>query len=117
MRRLRKSKKKHEANKHLQEQSHVFANYSEIIAHMDTVTTNIRDDGISAFYLPSRSIFERITPRSEPIGLVFIDGSFLVMTRVFQLSEDSASLSWPFFKRRFNRRERREGAEHAEKKE
>lgn len=93
MRRLRKSKKKHEANKHLQEQTRVLAKYTEIIAHMDAVTVNIRDNGVGAFYLPSRAIFERITPRSEPIGLVFTDGSFLVVKEIFEYDfpDDSAT--------------------------
>lgn len=95
MRRLRKSKKKHEANKHLQEQSPVFTKYSEIIAYMDTVTTNIRDDGISVFYLPSRAVFERIMPRSEPIGLVFTDGSFLVVKEVFEYGYPDNSATEP----------------------
>jgi hypothetical protein len=39
---------------------------------------------VGVFYLPSRAIFERITPLSEPTGLVFMDGSFLVVKEVFE---------------------------------
>ena len=93
MQRLRKSKKIHEARKHWHKQTYILAKYAEIIAHRDAVTTGIRDDGVGAFYLPSRAIFERITPRSEPIGLVFTDGSFLVAKEVFEYGypDDSAT--------------------------
>ncbi|MBM3242415.1 hypothetical protein FJZ31_39655 [Candidatus Poribacteria bacterium] len=93
MRQLRKSKKIHEARKHWHKQTYILAKYAEIIAHRDAVTTGIRDDGVGAFYLPSRAIFERITPRSEPIGLVFTDSSFLVAKEVFEYGypDDSAT--------------------------
>jgi len=35
------------------------------------------------FCLPSRTTFERITPDSEPTGLIFPDGSFLVAKDIF----------------------------------
>jgi hypothetical protein len=62
----------------------VWPQYTEIMTQMDPVTTNIRNDGVGVFYLPSRAIFERITPNSEPVGLVFTDGSFLVVKQIFE---------------------------------
>jgi len=97
MRRLRKSKKIHEAKKHWHEQSYVLTKYAEIIACVAPVTTSIRDDGVGAFYIPSRVVFERITPRSEPIGLVFTDGSFLVAKEIFEYGFPDDSATAPQF--------------------
>jgi len=58
--------------------------YAEIIVHTDDITMDIRDDGVGVFCIPSREIFERITPNSKPIGLVFRDGSFLVVKEIFE---------------------------------
>jgi len=60
---------------------------------MDPITIDIRNDGVSEFYIPSQAIFEHITPRSEPIGLVFTDGSFLVVKEIFEYGfpDDSAT--------------------------
>jgi hypothetical protein len=66
-----------------------------IIAHMDAVTTNIRDEGVGVFYLPSRAIFERITPNSEPMEFVFTDGSFLVVKEIFEYGFPNESATEP----------------------
>ena len=93
MRRLRKSKKKHEANRYLQKQTHVWAKYAAITAHLDKYTSAITGDGVGVFSLPTRGIFERLTPHSEPIGLIFTDGSFLVAQEIFEYgySDDTAT--------------------------
>jgi len=62
---------------------------------LDVVTIDIRDDGIGAFYLPSRAVFERITPSSEPTGLVFADGSFLVVKEIFEYGYSDDSVAEP----------------------
>jgi len=59
-------------------------------------STPITNEGIGAIYIPSLQIFERITPSSAPIGIVFIDGSFLVIKEIFQYdyaSEDAVEPS------------------------
>jgi len=33
-------------------------------------------------YIPSRDIFQKLTPQSEPAGLIFQDGSFLVFQEI-----------------------------------
>lgn len=83
MRRLRRSKKRHEVSKFLWEHHRILHKYDAITARREAVTTDIRDDGVGVFYLPSRGIFERITPHSEPTGLVFTDSSFLVVKEIF----------------------------------
>jgi hypothetical protein len=62
---------------------------------MDEYTAEIRDDGVGVFYLPSRVVFERITPRSEPTGLVFTDGSFLVVKEIFAYGFQDISATEP----------------------
>jgi len=83
MRRLRKSKKKYEARIFIRQRLNKIKEYTSIIAQMDTFTADIRDDGISLFCIPSRATFERITPDSEPMGIIFPDDSFLVAKEVF----------------------------------
>ncbi|MCZ6680739.1 MAG: DUF6516 family protein [Candidatus Poribacteria bacterium] len=51
---------------------------------MDEYGATIRNDDMGVFYLPSRAIFERMTPHSDPVGLVFTDGSFLVVKEIFE---------------------------------
>ncbi len=99
MRRLRKSKKIHEARKHWHEQSYALTKYAEMTARMDAFTLEIRDDGVGVFYLPSRATFERITPHSEPVGLVFTDSSFLVVKMIFEYGfpDESATESDIYF--------------------
>ena len=97
MRRIRKSKKIHEARRHWHEQSRVLTKYTQIIARMDAITVEIQDDGVSIFYLPSRATFERITPNSEPVGLVFTDGSFLVVKQIFEYGFPDDAATEPRF--------------------
>ena len=95
MRRLRKSKKIHEAWKYWHELSHILTVYAEIIVHIDDITMDIRDDGVGVFCIPSREIFERITPLSDPIGLIFMDGSFLVVKAIFEYGYPDESATEP----------------------
>ncbi len=95
MRRLRRSKKRHEVSKFFWEHHRIFHKYNAITAHIDDITTDIREDGVGMFYLPSRSTFERITPHSEPVGLVFTDGSFLVIKQIFEYGYPDDSLTEP----------------------
>jgi hypothetical protein len=46
--------------------------------------------------MPSRQVFERLTPSSAPVGIVFLDGSFLVIKEIFHYayaSEDAVEPS------------------------
>jgi len=73
-----------EAGKFIRKHFSVFEKYASITAHMGTFTTGIRRDGTGVFYLPSLATFERITPHSVPTGIVFLDGSFLVVKEIFR---------------------------------
>jgi hypothetical protein len=50
------------------------------MVHAPSFTVSNR--GVGEAYLPSRDIFEKLTPQSEPTGLVFQDGSFLVFQEI-----------------------------------
>ncbi len=83
MRRLRKSKKRHEAKKFIRRRLATIEEYTSITERTEPFTADIRDDGVCPFYLPLRTTFERITPDSEPAGIIFLDGSFLVIKEIF----------------------------------
>ncbi len=54
------------------------------------------DDGTGRFYLPTVDRFQRLTPYSQPIGMVFVDGSFLTVKEIFRYdyaTEDDAEPS------------------------
>ena len=50
-------------------------------------------------YIPSRVIFERITPHSEAVGIVFMDGSFLVVKEIseYRYLDDSTTEAQIYF--------------------
>jgi hypothetical protein len=50
------------------------------IVHSPTFTLSNR--GVGEVYLPSRDTFEKLTPQSEPTGLIFRDGSFFVFQEI-----------------------------------
>ena len=89
MRRISLSKKRHEAARFIRGRLLRLQNYSQIIARMGLFSTPITDAGIGAIYLPSRQVFERLTPSSAPAGIVFLDGSFLVIKEVFEYAYPS----------------------------
>ena len=47
-------------------------------------TINIAADGTGYFSVPSVHHFQRLTPYSQPIGIVFLDGSFLTVKEIFR---------------------------------
>ncbi len=49
---------------------------------METSTFTISSHSVGEAYLPSRGTFEKLTPQSEPAGLIFRDGSFLVFQEI-----------------------------------
>jgi hypothetical protein len=40
------------------------------------------DDGTVRFYMPASDRFQCLTPHSQPMGIVFIDGSFLTIKEI-----------------------------------
>ena len=96
MRRINLSKKKHETSRFIHREFLRLQKYNSIIIRIDTPTTRITDEGIGVISIPSIQVFERLTPSSAPAGIVFIDGSFLVIKEIFQYdyaSEDAVEPS------------------------
>jgi hypothetical protein len=92
MRRINLSKKKHEASRFINRELLRLQNYRQITERIDLFSTPVTNEGVGAIYIPSIQIFERLTPSSNPVGIVFIDGSFLVIKEIFHYayaSEDA----------------------------
>jgi len=53
-------------------------------ALVEPITITISGDGAGEVYLPSNDAFEKISPQSQPAGLIFIDDSFLVFCEVIR---------------------------------
>ena len=76
-------KQKHEVSKYLRQlKADVYAFAIEVGATVEPLTFSISAEGAGEVYLPSRDTFEMLNPQSEPRGLVFGDGSFLVFNEV-----------------------------------
>jgi hypothetical protein len=75
----------------LETELYAFAIQSNAV--VSPLTINISSNGIGEVYLPSRSTFEKIEPQSQPVGLVFVDGSFLVFQEIvrFGYQDESAT--------------------------
>lgn len=81
--RLSKSKQKHEARKYLRQlevELYLFA--ADVGAAVQPLTVSISNDGIGQVFLPSQDAFEKINPQSQPAGMVFTDGSFLIFYEI-----------------------------------
>lgn len=83
-RRIQATKRKHEAKKYQRKLLLSIRRYADFIAYVDPQTSIITADGIGQFYLPSSNRFRRSTPHSQPIGIVFLDGSFLTAKEIFR---------------------------------
>jgi len=83
-RRIRDSRRRHEASKYFNELVTIIYRYTDFILRFDDPTFTITSDGTGNFFIPSLAIFEKVTPRSTPNGLVFIDGSFLTIKEIFR---------------------------------
>jgi hypothetical protein len=57
--------------------------YSDWISRVDVPTTSVEQNGTGRIYMPSQLTFEYLHPRSEPVGIVFHDGSFLAIKEIF----------------------------------
>ena len=83
-RKIRESKRRHEAAQYLQKQTQVIYQHFDFIDHFDSPTLTVESDGTGQLYFPSLSTFQRLTPHSLPIGIVFLDGSFLTVKEIFR---------------------------------
>ena len=83
-RRISGTKRRHEAHRYTRNLLTTIYQYSEFIEHVDTQTIAIASDGSGQFYIPSLNIFQQLVPNSEPIGIVFHDGSFLTIKEIFR---------------------------------
>ncbi|MBC8234137.1 hypothetical protein H8E77_31710 [bacterium] len=83
-RRIRDSRRRHEASKYFNELVTIIYRYTDVILRFDDPTFTIKSDGTGSLFIPSLGAFERLTPRSIPNGLVFIDGSFLTIKEIFR---------------------------------
>jgi hypothetical protein len=95
MRRISLSKKRHEAARFIRERLLRLQNYSQITERIDLFSTPITNEGIGAIYILSPQVFERLIPSSAPVGVVFIDGSFLVIKEIFQYAYASEDADEP----------------------
>ena len=81
--RLNISKQKHEVRKYLRQlEAELYLFAADVGAAVQPLTVFISNDGIGEVFLPSRAVFEKINPRSQPTGIVFADSSFLVFHEV-----------------------------------
>lgn len=94
-RQIKVSKKKHEVARWIRRQTLRLQEYYFITERLDSLTTHITDDGIGYFYVPSLSNFQYLTPQSPPAGMVFLDGSFLLVKQVFQYGYPTEAAAEP----------------------
>ena len=83
-RRIRESKRRHEASRYFQKQVQFVHQYLNLIDHFDDPTFTVMSDGTGQIYIPSQSVFQHSTPHSQPIGIVYADGSFLTVKQIFR---------------------------------
>ena len=81
--RLSTSKQKHEVRKYLRQlETELYLFAADVGAAVQPLTVSISNDDIGQVFLPSWDAFEKISPQSQPTGIVFVDGSFLVFYEV-----------------------------------
>ncbi len=79
------SKQIHELRKYLRQLEFVlFGFVADTGALIEPITFSISDEGIAEVYLPSSKYFEKISPQSQPAGMIFADGSFLVFYEIIR---------------------------------
>jgi len=64
----------------LEAELYLFA--ADVGAVVQPLTVSLTNDGIGQVFLPSRDTFEKISPQSQPTGIVFADSSFLVFYEI-----------------------------------
>lgn len=65
------------------------------ITYVTSVTSRIDPDGTGIFAIPSLETFERLRPDSQPVSIVFKDGSFLVVKEVVSYDFPSPKVKEP----------------------
>lgn len=79
------SKQKHELRKYIRQLEFVlFGFITDTNASIEPITFSISDEGIAEVHLPSSEYFEKISPQSQPAGMIFADGSFLVFYEIIR---------------------------------
>ena len=89
-RRIRESKRRHEADQHAQQLMTKVFHHAGGIATIQPYTVNIAADGTGYFSAPSVYRFRHSTPHSQPVGIVFFDGSFLTVKEIFRYDYPNA---------------------------
>jgi len=80
--RIGTTKARHEVRRYLRLQQLRVYRDSDIVSRIDRLTIDISPAGSGSIHLPSPAIFERINPSTAPLGLVFVDGSFLIFKEI-----------------------------------
>ena len=83
-RKIKESKRRHEASRYFQEQFQVIHRKLDLIDRFDEPTFTVMSDGTGQIFIPSLSVFQRLTPHSPPMGIVFLDGSFLTVKEIYR---------------------------------
>jgi len=98
------SKQQHELRKYIRQLKIEFYGFvADTGASVEPITFSISDDGIAEVYLPSRKYFEKIDPQSQPAGVMFADGSFLVFYEVIRYGyPDDETTSPTIFRPKYN---------------
>jgi len=82
--RISPQKRIYEASRYIRTLKGRVYQYRDIIARVDAITTRIARDGRGEIYMPSRAIFEHLSPASPPQGIIFHDNSFLTFKEIFR---------------------------------
>jgi len=80
---LSPKKQQHEVSKYLYALQFQLSTFVvSVRATLEPLTVTISNEGVGEVYVPSRAYFEKMSPRSDPVGLIFPDGSFLVFYEI-----------------------------------
>ena len=85
------TKRKHEAKRYQQKLlSLLYSKYTNVTDRVESQTSIMAADGTVGFYLPMIDQFRHSTPHSQPVGIIFRDGSFLTVKEVFRYDYPNA---------------------------
>ena len=94
-RKIRLSKRRHEAARYLRFLHDRPVASATIIASLAPPTAGVLADGTGVFLTPSEAAFKRLGPDTSPCGIVFKDGSFLCVKEVCRYGYRAAGDSEP----------------------